>query len=318
MINIDYTVEEIETRFFNYLRKQAGDFEITERLNQIKGGNEAYLYKFQVKGLEGLEKPQVLRLFPSFYNKDKADWEALVQNLMYKQDVPVPKVFLSSSDTSILGGSFLVMDFVDGDAIDMGVDPSVLNLAARTQATLHQIDVKPIIDEIRSLGHTGGSHTVEGRLNWLLGRAKKYPELKPYFNWLIENMPQAPEKLSVVHGDFHPLNFLVKNGEVVAILDWSGFTIGDPMAGLGWTTALFIATSKHSAPPEVFGPLLQMYHDEYAVIQPIDHEKLDYFITFRLTMAYLEGKDGQEFWAQPEIVKTIESELKERTGISTS
>jgi hypothetical protein len=51
-------------------------------------------------------------------------------------------------------------------------------------------------------------------------------------------------------------------------------------------------------------------------IQVIDHKKLEYFIAFRLAMALLEGLDGQEWWTQPEIVRTIVNELKERTGIT--
>ena len=66
MINPDYTVEQIETRFFMFLKEQIGDFDVIEHLSQIQGGNEAYLYRFQVKGIQGMEKPQVLRLFPEF------------------------------------------------------------------------------------------------------------------------------------------------------------------------------------------------------------------------------------------------------------
>jgi hypothetical protein len=111
------------------------------------------------------------------------------------------------------------------------------------------------------------------------------------------------------------MNMLVKEGKVVAILDWSGFIVGDPMAGLGWTLALFIATAKHSVPKDRFEELLGLYQSEYEKIQVIDHKKVEYFIAFRLAMALLEGMDGQEWWAQPEIVRTIVNELKERTGI---
>jgi hypothetical protein len=44
----------------SFLKTQVGIFQITEHLNQIKGGNEAYLYRFQIKGIEGMENPQVL------------------------------------------------------------------------------------------------------------------------------------------------------------------------------------------------------------------------------------------------------------------
>jgi len=316
MINPDYTVEEIETRFFTFLKDQVGDFEITEHLNQMKGGNEAYLYRFKVKGVQGMDKPQVLRLFPGFYGEEKAEWQGMIQNLLTKHGIPVPKTNLTSSDTAILGGSFLVMDYIEGDTINPEEDPSILILAARTQATLHQIDGKPISDAILALGHSAESHSIDGRINWLLRRAEKYPELEEIFRWVVDNKPKLPKKVSVVHGDFHPMNMLVKDGEVVAILDWSGFIVGDPMAGLGWTLALFIAIGKHTVPKDLFEELIYMYQAEYEKTQSVDQGKLDYFIVFRLTMALLEGMDGQGWWTQPDIVNTIRNELKEMTGIT--
>jgi aminoglycoside phosphotransferase (APT) family kinase protein len=294
---------------------QKGDFKIIERLNQIQGGNEAYLYKFQVSGIKGMEKPQVLRLFPRFYGNEKAEWEAMIQNLVSQHGVPAPKVYLHSSDSSILGGSFLVMDYVQGNVIDIGEDPDILLLVARTQSNLHKINGKQISEQIISLGHSTESHSIDGRLTWLLRRAEKHPDVTPYFDWLIENMPDEPENLFLIHGDFHPGNLLVKEGEVVAVLDWSGFIVGDPLAGLGWTTALFIATGKHTVSKEMFDKLLKMYHDEYSNFQPIDQVKLNYYIVFRLAQALLEGKDGQEFWTQPDIVDNIMGEIRERTGI---
>lgn len=315
MINPDYTVEEIETRLMSFMKKQVGHFKVIEHLNQMKGGNEAYLYRFQVKGIEGMEKPLVLRLFPSFYGDEKAEWEAMIQNMLNERGIPTPRAHLSSKDMSILGGSFLVMEYIEGETVDPGDDSDILNLAARTQATLHQIDGKPVSEEILALGHSLESHSIEGRIDWLLRRAQKHPELQELFQWLVDNKPELPERLSMVHGDFHPMNMLVKDGEVVAILDWSGFIVGDPMTGLGWTLALFIATSKHMIPKELFAELTRGYMIEYEKIGSIEEERLEYFIIFRLAMALLEGKDGQVFWTQPKIVNAIVNELKERTGL---
>lgn len=40
-----------------------------------------------------------------------------------------------------------------------------------------------------------------------------------------------------LHGDFHPNNLLVENGEIVAVIDWGDITRGDPAVDLsiGWT-----------------------------------------------------------------------------------
>jgi aminoglycoside phosphotransferase (APT) family kinase protein len=316
MINPDFTVEEIETRFNNYLKEKFGDFEITEHLNQMKGGNEAYLYRFQVKGIKGMEKPLVLRLFPGFYHDEKAEREAMIQNMLNERGLPTPKAHLSTKDKTLLGGCFLVMDYIEGITPDSLKELEILGLTARTQAKLHQIDGKPVSEAILALGHSAESYSIEGKIYWLLRRAEKYPQLEELFQWIVDNKPRLPEKVSVVHGDFHPGNMILKDGEVIAILDWSGFMVGDPMAGLGWTLALYISNAKHDFPSERFNQLIQGYVEEYMKISPVNRDILEYFITFRLAMALLEGLDGQEWWTQPKIVNTIRSELKERTGVS--
>ena len=315
MINPDHPVDEIETRFFNYLSERIGDFTVTEHLEAMIGGNEAYLYRFRISGIENYDSRLVLRLFPSYNHEETANWQAMIHNLLREEGLPVPKVYLTTSDTSILGGSFLVMDYVEGEAIDPGDDPSVLVLTAKTQAMLHLKEGKKISEKIIAQGHSAGSHNYEGRINWLVNHAEEYPSIGAAVKWLIENRPNEPETPSVIHGDFHPMNLLVKDGEVNAILDWSGFMVGDPMYGLGWTKALFIATGKHELPEDVFNQLVQMYIDAYESIHPIDYAKMDYYVVFRLVRALLEGKEGQEVWTRPYIVKNIVKEIKEMTGI---
>ncbi len=78
---------------------------------------------------------------------------------------------------------------------------------------------------------------------------------------------------------------------------------------------MFIATGKHELPEDVFNQLVQMYIDAYESIHPIDYAKMDYYVVFRLVRALLEGKEGQEVWTRPYIVKNIVKEIKEMTGI---
>ena len=315
MINPDYSLDEITSRFFNYLSGKIGSFEVVDIIEQMSGGWEAYLYKFRVSGVEGYEGPLVLRLFPKYSHPETAEWQDMLHNLLRAEGVPVPKVYFSVSDVSVLGGSFLVMDFMEGDAIDPGDDPSVLVLTAETQALLHQKDGRGISEEIRARGHSHGSHTFDGRIKWLLDRSQKYPELHEFVQWLVNNRPPEPENPVILHGDFHPMNLLVKDGKVNAILDWSGFMVGDPMYDLGWTKALFIATAKHEVPPDLFHQLIGSYIDTYESVSPIDYEKLEYFVVYRLVRALFEGRDGQEIWTRRDIVDNILNELAEMTGI---
>jgi aminoglycoside phosphotransferase (APT) family kinase protein len=316
MINPNFTVNEISSRFFSYLSGKLGAYQIEDELEQLTGGQEAYLYKFRISGVEDYDGPMVLRLFPSYYHPETAEWQEMLHNLIQAEGVPVPRVYLSVSDTSILGGTFLVMDFVEGDAIDPEDDPNILPLTAKTQALLHQKDGQRISNEILVRGHSLGSHTFDGRMQWIVSRSEKYSGLEDWVNWLVENRPPEPEKNMILHGDFHPMNLLVKDGKVNTILDWSGFMVGDPMYDLGWTKALLIATAKHETPPDVFDQIMGVYMEAYGSISPIDHEKLDYFVVYRLVRALFEGKEGQLYWTREDIVENICSVLSEMTGIS--
>jgi aminoglycoside phosphotransferase (APT) family kinase protein len=315
MINPNFSVDEIVSRFFNYLSGKIGEFTVTENLEQMSGGWEAYLYKFRVSGVEGYEDPLVLRLFPPYHHPETAEWQEMLHNLVLAEGVSVPRVYFSVSDVSILGGTFLVMDFVEGDAIDPGDDPSVLVLTAKTQALLHKIDGRGISEQILAHGHSRGSHTFDGRISWLTDLSGKYPNLQELVQWLIDNRPPEPEKPVIVHGDFHPMNLLVKDGQVNTILDWSGFMVGDPMYGLGWTKALFIATAKHEMPPDVFDQIIGMYMETYESVSHIDYKKMDYYVVYRLVRALFEGKKGHGVWKKQEIVNNIVETLVDMTGI---
>lgn len=54
-------------------------------------------------------------------------------------------------------------------------------------------------------------------------------------SWLSANAPE-PQTMVLVHGDFKPGNMLLRDGRIVALLDWETAHIGDPVEDLGWIT----------------------------------------------------------------------------------
>jgi hypothetical protein len=68
------SLEEISDNLRGFISKELGyQVEYVEPLKRMKGGFEAYLYRFRVDAREKrLNEPLVLRLFPSFYSPGRA------------------------------------------------------------------------------------------------------------------------------------------------------------------------------------------------------------------------------------------------------
>jgi aminoglycoside phosphotransferase (APT) family kinase protein len=60
------------------------------------------------------------------------------------------------------------------------------------------------------------------------------PELKLASLWLHAHLPPPPARLTLVHGDFRPANFLVADRAIRAVIDWEFAHVGDPAEDLGW------------------------------------------------------------------------------------
>ena len=108
---------------------------------------------------------------------------------------------------------------------------------------LHSIDVADTgIDRI--LPSPGENPALAELETWVaeLNRQEDDPEprLQMVARWLQENIPAAPKRLVLVHGDFRPANVLIENGKIEALLDWELARLGDPLDDVGWfTTPLY-------------------------------------------------------------------------------
>lgn len=242
MINPDYGVEQISEILLGYVSKEVGgELAYEHPLTQISGGQEAYLYKFQLHGtVGGLSQPLVLRLFPGFYPPGRAAWDSLVQNVMADAGYPAPRVYVACDDRAVMGGSFMAMEYIEGEPLSNYAPLKMAALLGRAQAELHSLDTHSITAALKARGVAESRYRLSGLLNWLHGRiGERYSGwLGGCTRWLWDNKPEEPDTLSVVHGDFHPLNILVRGGEVVGVLDWPNFRLADPCVDMAFTLVL--------------------------------------------------------------------------------
>jgi aminoglycoside phosphotransferase (APT) family kinase protein len=317
MIHPERPLEQISDALIAYLRVEldAPAIRYDTPLTQMKGGYETYTYRFRLSGvLEDLARPLVLRIYPQFYSADRAVWESTIQNALADVGYPVPRVYLTCTDASVLGGAFFVMQFLPGVLMVTAPPESIPGILGRTHAHLHGIDPEPVVKALQERGFAEGWYRPSGRIDWLKTQASQHPWLGGAVDWLIENCPPEPERLAICHGDFHPLNILVQDGQVTGVLDWPGFIVTDPVFDVA-NTVILTMVSKHLLSLAEWEIVVEMYLNAYRAQRPLDLRHLDYYKARRCVVALMEGADGHNVWQNPLIVKELTECVHSITGI---
>jgi aminoglycoside phosphotransferase (APT) family kinase protein len=76
---------------------------------------------------------------------------------------------------------------------------------------------------------------------WEHNKTREIPEFDEATKWLTDNLPQSPPA-TIVHGDYRLGNTIFAVGapaRLKAVLDWEMSTIGDPLADIGYMTAIW-------------------------------------------------------------------------------
>jgi aminoglycoside phosphotransferase (APT) family kinase protein len=174
--------------------------------------------------------------------------EFRVLQLLRDTEARAPEPVLACDDVDVIGAPFYLMRHVDGVVLreppDGAVDRRTIGLElADALAELHAVDWK-------AAGFAGiarpGAY-LERQLRrwtsqWEHNRTRSLPEVDRLGGWLHEHVPTQHET-TVVHGDYKLDNVIYRLGpgppRALAIVDWEMATLGDPLADLGYMTALW-------------------------------------------------------------------------------
>ena len=216
-------------------------------IEQFKGGQSNPTYKIitESKNLVLRRKPPG-KLLPSAHAVDR---EYKVITALYETDVPVPKTYGLCEDDDVAGTAFFVMDFLDGDLFWDPMIPSITNRDRteiyknknKTLAKLHSVDYKKIgLEDYGKPGNYVARQVSRWSKQYRASETDNIEAMNNLIDWLPKNIPDDDET-TIVHGDYRLDNMILKNNEVVGILDWELSTLGHPIADfsyhcLSWRT----------------------------------------------------------------------------------
>jgi len=180
-------------------------------------------------------------------NKQKFEKEAFLLTLFSKSDIPSPKLIGFGISGEIIKEDYLLMTYVEGETLTTAFENSDQetkdNLAlqlGKVAREIHTIDIKEILLRPALFGL---------KENWV---KTTNLDFATYFKLIKERkllpdniigsieeithkfseLGDLSDKLCLIHGDFSPNNFQVKNGLIVGVFDFEMATLGDPLYDL--------------------------------------------------------------------------------------
>lgn len=174
----------------------------------------------------------------------------------------LPTIVAVAEDESILGVTFYVMTYLEGEVVTDELVPGLEAESARrrlaldlvhTLAEIHEADVTtPGLAAFARAGSYAERQVRRFSQLWGINKTREIPAVDEVGEWLAANLP-SPLPETVVHGDFRLGNTMVARDEptrILAVLDWEMGAIGDPRADLGYLLATY---SEPGGPPNPLG-----------------------------------------------------------------
>jgi aminoglycoside phosphotransferase (APT) family kinase protein len=280
---------------------------------QLEQGVETIIYKIQLKNAPTrISQPLVLRMYKTHSHNNTAQIEGLTQNYLHENNYPAPKVHYICTDTTVIGTSFIIMDYIEGETLSKH-GHKVASTLAEYMIKLHQIDPKPLQKRFKSAGIPEKQVTGLGNhIEFLESKNVKW--LDPAIEWLLDNEPVKDK--AVIHDDLHAVNVQFKDGRVSGVLDWSGI-IDDRLRDVGSTLVIYnlMAPSIFPDRREEFKGFTKEFLGVYSSVFPVDSWRLGYFEAVRCFRVMVDYEIGFERVRVSGMYKPCYDRFKEVSGL---
>ncbi|MCS6877949.1 MAG: phosphotransferase family protein [Geminicoccaceae bacterium] len=172
--------------------------------------------------------------------------EYAILERVYRAGATVPAPFLACADPEVLGKPFYLVARVEGEARGARLvkDPLVrargeelVARLGRELATIHAL--RPPLPDLPFLRPPEGD-PVRVRIAELRAHLDALDAAEPVLEWglrFVERRAPESREIALVHGDFRTGNLVVRDGRLVAVLDWEFAGFSDPLEDLGWMLA---------------------------------------------------------------------------------
>ena len=219
------SAEQLE-RLEAHLAEKFGEKVEIANASRISMGQSRAMYVLELTA--GPHPRLVLRIEQfGLLGSDSRD-EVLVMRALHAKGYPVADVLDYEPSNEVLGQPFFVMDFIEGTSV---YQPESLGPYVESLARLHAADPDSLgVDFFeRPAGRRDAAlqqveRWYEVYRNNLIGEPS--PLVEEAAQWLRNRAPET-ERISLVHGDPGPGNYLHENGRLRALVDWEFTHLGD-------------------------------------------------------------------------------------------
>ncbi|MDX6285048.1 MAG: hypothetical protein QOG53_533 [Frankiales bacterium] len=260
------------------------------------------------------EDRMVLRMAPATSSPDRHRSmlrEYQVLRALDGTDVPHAAAIASCADPAVLGGTFVLMAYVDAWSpmtTDGWPAPFDTDLSARHGLGIQLVDGIARLARVdwRARGLDGfgkpdGFH--ERQVDRWVGhlsdvRTRELPGFDEAAQWLRTKRPQHYEP-GIMHGDYQFANVMFEHGapaRLAAIVDWEMTTVGDPLLDLGWVMTGWPADDAEPTGPSYVDytglPTRSELLEHYSTVSGRPVDDVDYYVVlarFKLA-AVLEAR----------------------------
>jgi aminoglycoside phosphotransferase (APT) family kinase protein len=227
--------------------------------------------------------------------------EHRVMSALAGTEVPVPRVYATCEDPTVIGAPFYVMERVDGQVLRELEEIATMTPEEARRCSHALVDVLEALHAVDyaavGLGDFGRPDGFLARnlarwgKQWQANKTRDLPAIDELARRLDAALP-ASGPATIVHGDYRLDNTMLAPddpGRIVAVLDWEMSTLGDPLTDLalllvywdGGGADLPFASTRGVSQVRGFMPASEVI-TRYAERSGRSIEHLDFYVVFAL------------------------------------